>query len=246
MSSSNEYRKHEMPSHLRLGPDRDGHVDTEKWKRDLDNSAASFFDDLTECFRDGEKRDWMNKHATFQFTKRTTNSNGISVVNKKPFPKAEDEDYDEACEERRVWRAKKERFHQKAPAIISFMLEGTMCKDSRDRLLRVIDSGNSTKLRDIKQENDILALRSEMISIHDYSGLKVQRKDRDAAFKLMADLKVSKFKTGDRIAGHKLVYNEILRKLTSFKLIGNADPIADSFNREYLYEAFFDPMYGNP
>ena len=98
MSSSNEHRKHEMPSHLRLGPDRDGHVDTEKWKRDLDNFAASFFDDLTECFRDGEKKDWMDKHATFQFAKRTIDSNGIPVINKIPFPKKQEEDYDEEME----------------------------------------------------------------------------------------------------------------------------------------------------
>ena len=242
MSASNETRKYEMPSHLRLGPDKDGNIFVEKWTGEMYTYSASFFDDLTECFQDNEPRDWMDKDAKFQYYKRSVSTSGSVVLKKAAFPKAEDPDYEDAKDEKEVWKDKKKRFEQKAPAIITFMLNGTMCNESRERLLRVIDQGNSTVLKDIRRTNDILALRSQMISIHDYKGMTIEKKDKDAAEKAMVDLKVSKFRTGQTIAEHKRHYDEIIRKLTSFKLIGNSDPKLDRFNQEYLFEAFFDPM----
>ena len=135
-NNATDSRRYEMPSHLRLGPDKDGHVFVEKWKGDMYTYSAAFFDDLTECFQDDKPRDWMTKLSTFQYYKRTANSEGEIVLATRAsnFPKPEAADYDEAVEDRKVWRDKKQRFEQKAPAIITFLLNGTMCNDSRDRL----------------------------------------------------------------------------------------------------------------
>ena len=241
-NNASEHRKYEMPSHLRLGFDKNGNIDIENWEREFETKASGFFKDLVECFRDNNPRTWMDKDARFIYYKTIKDADGNIRKERSKFPSVKDEDYDDAAEDRDIWRDKKKRFLENAPSIITFMLDGTMCNESRERLMRAIASGTSTTLKEIRENNDILRLKQEIINVHDYQGIQIEKSDLDQAEKAMVDLKVSKFKPGYTVAEHKRNYDEIVRKLTSFKMIGNKDARDDRFNQKYLFADFVDPM----
>ena len=91
-SNTSETRKYEMPSHLRLGFDRNGNIDMENWERELIIKSKGFFKDLTEAFEDNQPRTWMDKNAKFIYYKKVVDSStgAVTLVESK-FPKKNDE-----------------------------------------------------------------------------------------------------------------------------------------------------------
>ena len=131
-----------MPSHLRLGFDKNGNIDIENWEREFETKASGFFKDLVECFSDNSPRTWMDKDARFIYYKTIKDPDtGIVRKERSKFPSPKEEDYDDALEDKDIWKDKKKRFLENAPSIITFMLDGTMCNESRERLMTVIASG---------------------------------------------------------------------------------------------------------
>lgn len=252
-SIERDVTKFKMPDELLLGPDKDGNVFVEEWERELAIWSAGFFGDLAECFTDNKKRSWMIRDAEFVYTVKKRVIDEITGEEKeveevKPFPDNKDPSYRSAVRKRDKWEEKQARFEEKGPQIITFLINGTMTKKSRDRLLRVISENKSPILPQIKRDNDVLLLKKHMIGIHDYAGLQVDEKDKLAVEKKFVDLKASKFGSGYTVADHMRVFEEITRQMRTFKLIGNDTQAKDKFRQEELFDAFVKPMetHDNP
>ena len=246
--SSEEYHKYKMAEKHRLGPDKDGNVFTEKWEEELSIAAPLFFKDLADPLIHNKSYTWMDKHAVFQWTTRATEADGTVTETNAAFPAETDASYRAAYNARERWEDKQSRFQEVAPQMISFLINGTLTESSRERLLTVLTKNRSNLLKQIRENNDILLLKRHMITIHDYGGLQVDDKDKQKVQKKFVDLQASRFGHGYNVADHMRVFEELLRKMRTFKIIGNANAADDKFSQTDLYDAFTKPMetHDNP
>jgi len=160
--------KYKMPEELWLGPDKDGNVFVEDWKREMGIYASGFYGDIAEALVDLKQKTWMDKNASFKWMVTVDNGDGTVRIEEAPFPDEKHADYRRACRVRDKWEDKQSRYEEKAPQLIAFLLNGTMVKSSRKRLMRVISLNNSPILGEIRENNDILLLVKHMVGIHDY------------------------------------------------------------------------------
>ena len=183
---SSEYNKYFMPESRRLGKDKDGNVCIEEWNREVKLAFSGAFNDLSEVLETSDVLPWMDEHARYEHKvpeKVRDRTTGIesTVMVVKPFPDKdrEPEEWFYANEKREIFVGKQRRFAEKAPAMIAFLLNGTLSKESRVRLLTLIDSNRSQVLTQIKLGKDVRRLKGEMERIHDFKGLKSDDTDRE-------------------------------------------------------------------
>ena len=242
---SEDYTKYKMKEKHLLGPDKDGNVFTEEWERELGIIAPLIFKDLADPLVHNKKYPWMDRDAVFEWkVKTSTTLGGVTTESwtVTPFPAVGDATYEQASREKDKFYDKQKRFDEKASQIISFLLNGTMTESTRARLLRVLSKNGSNVLAKVRETNDILLLKSYMVGIHDYGGLEVDDKDKKKVEKKFVDLQESKFGPGYTVADHSRVFEELVRQLRTFKLIGNANTNDDRFKQTDLFDAFTKPM----
>ena len=232
-----------MPEHQRLGVDKDGNVFIKEWEKNLGTCAGGFFGYLTDCFKDGIKRPWQDADADFVWMVKVTDVNGVERMLPSAFPDADHASHFRATTERNRFVKFQTEFIKEGPRIMTFLLDGTMSKESRVRLMSVIDNNNNPTLTNLQRSNDIMGLKEKIISIHDYKGLSIDKKDRTEVIKLFVELQTSKkFESGDTLEGIQRDYEEIVRKMKTFGIVGNRDPVMDMFDQTTMFDAFMKPL----
>ena len=147
-----------MPDHQRFGPDKDGNVFPKEFMLNLITNSGSYFGYLVDCFQDLEARDWQDKHAKYIHYKDTVDKDtGIVTKREKiPFPRETDEEYHDAYTKRKEWDKSRSEFEREGPTIISYLLDGTMTRDTRALVMAKIEANNIPILPTIRRKNDIL------------------------------------------------------------------------------------------
>jgi hypothetical protein len=159
---SSDFSKYFMPESRRLGKDKDGNVCIEDWSREMKLAFSGAFGDLGEVFETSDVLPWMNPFARYEHVipeqvKDNVTGKLVTRLVNMPFPD-KDKEPDEwfyANEAREIFVDKQRRFARKAPAMITFLLNGTLSKESRERLLALIDSNKSPILAEIKRDKNV-------------------------------------------------------------------------------------------
>jgi hypothetical protein len=247
---SGEYSKHFMPESRRLGKDKDGNVCIEEWNREVKLAVNGAFGDLGEVLETSDELPWTDQFARYEHMvpeKVRDSVTGIVTTRlvKKPFPD-KDQDPEEwfyANEKREIFVDKQRRFYKRAPEMITFLLNGTLSKESRSRLLALIDSNKSQVLAQIKAGKDVRRLKAEMERIHDFKGLKSDDKDIEKCEEEMRKFsRRTPIAHGVNVTEHKRNFDELHRKLVSLGALGHTDARDDSFTQKFLFDAFTEPL----
>jgi hypothetical protein len=232
-----------MRPSTRFGKDKNGATNVATWQTELGLAAAGHFGDLAVVFN-GEKHLWMDPHARFVYTVAEKDRSGTIRRVQKPFPKEADdpEEYRYAVKDRDEFEDYQKRFKKAAPQMITFLTNGTMQEDTRDRVMDLISARNNPILKEIKDSNDILRLKGIIERAWDFKGATSDDNDKkkaEAAFRKFGEDHISH---GKNIQEHKREFDEHIRKLTSLGSLGNRDSRDDSFTQKGLFDAFTDPL----
>ena len=140
-TSESDPRKYELKAEYRLGKGKDGVVDIKTWKREVKISSYKFFGKMALPIELEEYPDWAKpgeKKFTYTVNEPVLDSVTGKMVDNvitKPYPKPGDADYNDFKKKLDKFDGLVDRWEDKGPQVVGFLLDGTIDAPTRVRLL---------------------------------------------------------------------------------------------------------------